>query len=52
MLLLLYYYFKNARILKMKKIKESYSFDDVLIEPSYSNIIPKEKYKTTKHIKI
>ena len=48
MLLLLYYYFKNARILKMKKIKESYSFDDVLIEPSYSNIIPKEADITTR----
>jgi len=48
MLLLLYYYFKNARILKMKKIKESYSFDDVLIEPSYSNIIPKEADVTTR----
>ena len=48
MLLLLYYYFKNARILKMKKIKESYSFDDVLIEPNYSNIIPKEADVTTR----
>ena len=48
MLLLLYYYFKNARILKMKKIKESYSFDDVLIEPGYSNIIPKEADVTTR----
>ena len=32
----------------MKKIKESYSFDDVLIEPNYSNIIPKEADVTTK----
>ena len=32
----------------MKKIKESYSFDDVLIEPNFSNIIPKEADTTTK----
>lgn len=32
----------------MKKMKEAYSFDDVLIEPNYSNIIPKEANITTK----
>ncbi|MSO13247.1 IMP dehydrogenase [Rickettsiales endosymbiont of Trichoplax sp. H2] len=32
----------------MKKIKEFYSFDDVLIEPNFSNIIPKEADLTTK----
>ncbi len=32
----------------MKKFKESYSFDDVLIEPNYSRIIPKEADISTK----
>ena len=32
----------------MKKIKESYSFDDVLIEPNFSDIIPREADTTTK----
>lgn len=32
----------------MKKLKELYSFDDVLIEPSYSNITPKEVNIRTK----
>ena len=32
----------------MKKIIESYSFDDVLIKPHYSDIIPKEADLTTK----
>ena len=37
----------------MKKLKECYSFDDVLIEPRYSNILPKEvsiKTKLTNNI--
>ena len=37
----------------MKKLKELYSFDDVLIEPNYSNILPKEvniKTKLTNNI--
>ena len=32
----------------MKKIKKTYSFDDVLIEPNYSNIIPKDVDISTK----
>ena len=32
----------------MKKFKEFYSFDDVLISPSYSNIIPKDADTSTK----
>ena len=32
----------------MNKIKKSYSFDDVLIEPNYSNIIPRETNVTAK----
>ena len=32
----------------MKKIKESYSFDDVLIEPNFSDMIPREADITTK----
>ena len=32
----------------MKKIKKAYSFDDVLIEPNYSNILPKDVDTRTK----
>ncbi|WPX96237.1 IMP dehydrogenase [Candidatus Bandiella euplotis] len=32
----------------MKKFKEGYSFDDVLIAPNYSNIIPKDANVSTK----